>query len=310
MPKKAKFGFGSSSNVEQALQDGKINARDIVFLDENTDNPKVGWVTSDGKIVTAKADLSEVEAEITTLESTLATKANASDVEALEGQIATKVDATEVNAKVGQAVTEGVASANAYTDKMVEAAMGEHLTKKYEIASVPEGTLVDYREKEIRVMCPDDAVFTKQTVGAGGDANTYYLTLKTYVYDDNIVGYKEHLGDQVDEEILTDLKTDTYGRRYQPTWLALAKYDEATDTWAYYGKSSSVDKYIGWDYQIDFYNADGVMIASDSIRINLSNEGCHSSIEPYYVGTMRTEVETMIEEKVAEVNSAYEIIEF
>ena len=156
-------------------------------------------------------------------------------------------------------------------------------TKKYEITNVPVGTLVDYREKEIRVMCPADAEFTKQAVGTGGDANTYYMTFKTYVPNDDIVGYVEHINGQVDSEILTDLKTDVYGRRYQPTWLGIAKYDETAGTWTYYGKNSSVDKYIGWDYQIDWYNADGEVVGSDSIRINLSNEACHNNIEPFYM---------------------------
>lgn len=100
MPKKAKFGFGSSGSVEQALQDGKLNARDIVFLDENTDNPKVGWVTLDGKVVTAKADLSEVEADVEALESAMAEKANASDVETLETALVTKVTAEEVKTMI------------------------------------------------------------------------------------------------------------------------------------------------------------------------------------------------------------------
>lgn len=154
---------------------------------------------------------------------------------------------------------------------------------KYEIADTPSGTLVDYRDDEIRVMCPSNAVFTKQAVGSGGDANNYYMTFKTYVPNDNVVGYIEHLGDKVDAEILTNFSTDKYGRRYQPSWLSLAKYDETTDTWTYYGKNSTASKYIGWDYQIDWYDANGVMVASDSIRINLSNEACHHTIEPYYM---------------------------
>ena len=303
MAMKAKHAFGNLSDVQAALESGKIDAYDILFLDGDTE-PKVGWIDKNGvfRLVENEADFSELEAVI-------ATKANAKDVELLESQIATKVDSAEVDAKVGKAVTDSVASANAYTNKMVEAAMGEHLTKKYEIADVPEGTLVDYRESEIRVMCPANAVFTKQSVGTGGDANSYYMTFKTY-FPENAVGYIEHLGDDVDEEVLTSFNVDEYGRKYQPTWLALAKYDDATNAWNYYGASSSKDKYIGWDYQIDWYNADGVMIASDSVRINLSNENCHSSIEPYYVGNMMTKVETLIEEKVAEVDSAYEIIEF
>lgn len=159
---------------------------------------------------------------------------------------------------------------------------------KYEFADTPNGTLVDYGEKEIRVMCPANAQWVKQAVGVGGDANAYYATFKTYVPDDSIVGYVEHLGDQVDSEILTDFSTDEYGRRYQPTWLALARYDDTTGTWTYYGQNSSVDKFIGWDYQIDWYNADGLKVASDSVRINLSNENCHDSIKPYYVANYAT----------------------
>lgn len=160
---------------------------------------------------------------------------------------------------------------------------------KYEVTDTPAGTLVDYRDKEIRIMVPAGAEFTKQSVGAGGDANSYYMTFKTYVPNDKVVGYREHLGNQVDAEILTDFKVDAYGRRYQPTWLALAKYDDATG-WSYYGASSTVKKYIGWDYQIDWYDANGVVIASDKIRINLSNEACHTAIEPYYMSNVVKQV--------------------
>lgn len=301
MATKAKHAFGSSSSVESALKQGIINERDILFLDENTDKPKIGWVTKDGKAVILtdeKADLSEVEA----------------DVEALEVEMAKKANAEEVDAKINTVATDTVATAKAYTDgkveSAVEAAMSEHLVKRYEVANVPAGTLVDYFDKEIRVMCPADAVWSKQNVGVGGDANSYYMTFKTYAPSDNAVGYIEHLGDQVDAEILTDLKTDEYGRRYQPTWLALAKHDESTDTWTYHGGKSTKDKYIGWNYQIDWYDADGVMVKSDSIRINLSNEDCHSEIEPYYMGSIRKEFNTTIEEKIAEVEGAIEIIEF
>lgn len=259
MADRAKHAFGSSANLEAALQSGAIDSFDILFLDGDTDNPKIGWVGKDGKPIILKdekADLTELEAEV-----------------------AEKADADEVE--------------NSY--KKI----------KYEISDVPVGTLIDYRDEEIRVMCPATTVWTKQAVGVGGDANSYYCTFKTYAPNDNVVGYIEHLNGQSDSEILTDLKTDKYGRKYQPTWLALAKYDATTDTWTYYGDSSSTNKYIGYDYQIDWYNADGVIIASDSIRINLSNVECHSSIEPYYVGKMMSE----IDKKIAEA-TAIEVVEF
>ena len=157
-----------------------------------------------------------------------------------------------------------------------------YVAKKYEIADVPEGTLVDYYEKEIRIMCPADAEYHLQNVGVGGDPNSYYVTLKTYA-PDGAVGYVENLGGQVDKEILKDIKADNHGRRYQPTWLAVAKHDAASDVWSYYGANSTDSKYIGWDYKIDWYNADGVIINSDNIRINLSNEDCHFTSEPYYM---------------------------
>ena len=303
MAMKAKHAFGNSSSIEAAKQANKIDNFDILFLDGETD-PKIGWIDGQGNtvIVPNKTDLSGVEAE-------LATKANAEDVEMLESQIATKANTEEVEAKISEASQSSVDAAKAYTDKMVDAAMGEHLTKKYEITDVPEGTLVDYRESEIRIFCPESVAWKKQAVGANGDPNSYYCTLKTY-FPDGAVGYIEHLGDQVDNEILTDVKTDAYGRRYQPTWLALAKYNESTNTWTYHGASSTSDKMIGWNYRIDFYDTDGVMIASDGIRISLSNEGCHYSIEPYYVGKIMKDVDTIIEEKIAEVEASYEVIEF
>ena len=157
---------------------------------------------------------------------------------------------------------------------------------KYEILDTPKGTLVDIGEKEIRIMCPANAEYHKQAVGAGGDANLYYITLRTYAPNEEAVGYIETLNGAQDPEVLYDLREDAYGRKFQPTWLAVARYDEATDSWSYYGDQSSIKKYIGYSYQIDWYNADGLKIASDSIRINLSNKDCHYAIEPYYMASI------------------------
>ena len=175
-----------------------------------------------------------------------------------------------------------------YASKKYVAATAEQI--KYEVDDVPLGTLVNYGEDEIRIMCPSNAVFTKQSVGTGGDPNSYYMTFKVYAPCENAVGYIESLNGESDPEILTSFSTDEFGRRYQPTWLALARYDEASGVWNYYGNSSSQDKYIGWNYKIDWYNADGVMIASDNVRINLSNEDCHHAVTPYYISALKAEM--------------------
>ena len=244
----------------------------------------------DTTVVELKADVETVKTNVDEIQT---------KVTDLEDELEKKVSAEEVDEKVETAL-ETV----------------EHVYEKvkYEFTDTPTGTLVDYRDDEIRIMCPSDAVFTKQSVGVGGDHNSYYGTLKTYAPNDEAVGYIEHLGNQVDSEILTDLKTDEYGRKYQPSWLALAKYDESTDAWNYYGASSSEEKYIGWDYRIDWYIADGIMIASDSVRINLSNENCHFENKPYYVSNLEANAiataKSYTDEQIEALMSMFTVVEF
>lgn len=337
MALKAKHAFGALERVDENIKSGVIDSYDVLFVKDSEGKPYVGWVSKDGQkeIVDPYAEVAKLETQVETklaekantveVEAAIATKADAEKVKAMEDELANKVSVEEVDAKVESAVAEKVETAvkaeveaavetviKAEVESAVEAVMEKIVD--YEITDVPFGTLIDYRDSEIRIMCPENAVFEKQNVGEGGDSNAYYCTLKTYAPSDAAVGYIEHLGGQVDSEILTNFNVDEYGHRYQPTWLPLAKYDEVTGVWNYYGKNSTANKYIGWDYQIDWYNADGVMIASDNVRINLSNEKCHFEIEPYYVGKMMTDVEakieTMVDEKIKEVESSYEIIEF
>lgn len=100
MANRAKHAFGSLDGVQAALQAGKINAYDILFLDGDTE-PKIGWIDKNGvfRLVENEADFSE-------LENIIATKADASDVEALEAEIATKVSADEIDEKIETAVAQ------------------------------------------------------------------------------------------------------------------------------------------------------------------------------------------------------------
>ena len=185
------------------------------------------------------------------------------------------------------------------------------LLNKFEISSKPEGTIVNYGEKEIRVMCPANTKWVKQTVGNGGNANMYYMGFKAYA-PDGAVSFKE--GDRgviVDEMFTFDSAfagTDEFGRNYSICWLALASYDATSDTWTYFGKNSSVERYIGWDYIVEWYDANGVMISTDNIRINLSNEDCHNNAIPYYMNSYATvEQINALEENVTEMYSWSEL---
>lgn len=162
-------------------------------------------------------------------------------------------------------------------------------TKRYEISNLPAGCVVDYDDKEIRVFCPQNTEWTKQNVGANGNADMYYMSFKAYAPKD-AVSFKE--GDRgviVDEMYTFDdafAGIDEYGRKYSICWLALASYNTDADEWSYFGKTSTEKKYIGWNYIVEWYDANGVIINSDTIRINLSNENCHYNNEPYYMGSI------------------------
>ena len=285
MAEKARHAFGALENIDSAISAGTIDAYDILFVKDANGKPYVGWIDKEGQkvIVDDSAELTE-----------------------LEKQIATKVSADEVDAKIDAAVTEKVESTISEITFEVE--------KDYEVAYKPDGTLVDYRDKEVRVMCPADTQWTLQNSGEGSDPSAYYIGFKAYAPSDDIVSFKEDLAEIISDNEMYYFEgnefagIDADGRKYSIVWLPVAKYDDAS-VWTYYGASSTTEKYIGWYYSVEWYNADGKLVASDCIRINLSNENCHSSIEPYYVGDMMSEIDTKIEKKVAEV-SAIEVIEF
>ena len=290
---KAKHAFGMLENVDSAISSGKIDAYDIIFAKDANGKPYVGWVDKDGQkeIVDPYAEVAKLETQVN---AEMVTKANAVEVEEKLGK---KADADDVEAKIE--------TVKAYTDVKVEAALAEHLVKKYEITNKPVGTRVDYFDKEIRVLCPANTVWSKQAVGETGNANMHYMGFKAYA-PEGAVGFKEEYFDFSGDFA----GTDEFGRNYSIVWLALASYDEVSGTWTYFGKNSSTERYIGWTYCVEWYDANGVVIESDAVRISLSNEECHNTVEPYYVGSMRKEIDTKIEEKIAEVEGAIEIVEF
>lgn len=193
--------------------------------------------------------------------------------------------------------------------KTLDAIPTVYVAREYEVAYKPEGTLVDYRDKEIRVMCPADTEWVLQNSGEGSDANMYYIGFKAYA-PTNAVSFKEDLAETIADDTMYYFEgnefagTDTYGRKYSVVWLPAANYDG--NTWTYYGASSSESKYIGWYYTVEWYDTNGIVISSDSVRINLSNETCHNNIKPYYVANyITTEEAEIIRESVANAEESY-----
>lgn len=213
-------------------------------------------------------------------------------------------------------INKALEDAKSYTDSTIETAKEEidalYESIEYEVTSKPNGTLVNYNDKEIRVMCPVTTEWKLQQSGENADPNTYYIGFKAYAPED-AVSFKEDL-----TEIITDntmyyfegndfAGTDKFGRKYSIVWLPVAVF--ANDSWTYYGANSTKEKYIGWYYSVEWYNSEGIIIATDCIRINLSNENCHNSIKPYYIKEVMDSVDLKIEEKITELESGFTFVE-
>lgn len=184
-----------------------------------------------------------------------------------------------------------------------------YVARKYEICSKPNGTLVDYREKEIRVMCPYDTEWKLQTSGENADANVYYIGFKAYA-PDGAVSFKEDLAEIIADNTMyyfddNDFAgTDANGRKYSIVWLPVAKNTDGV--WTYYGANSTKFKYIGWYYTVEWYSNENKLLDTETIRINLSNEDCHNNINSFFgvENDITIEVES-VKETVAQIEESY-----
>ena len=152
---------------------------------------------------------------------------------------------------------------------------------RVEIGNVPTGTLVNYYQDEVRVMAPSDTTWTANR------ENKYYMSVKLFA-PSNAKYFKESLDKQITVETEYEFEgndfagIDEHGCKYSLVWLPIAELKD--ETWSYLGVLSAIDKgFIGWYWHADWYDENHELIGSDIIRINLSNESCHSFEQPYYM---------------------------
>lgn len=223
--------------------------------------------------------------------------------------LAAAIEAGKINARDIVFFDEGKIG---WLDKEGKLVMLEDDTK-FEIVSAPAGTLVNYGENEIRIMCPADTVWTKQNVGTNGLPNRYYITFRAYA-PKNAVSFKEDIKLTIEDDTMwyfennSSAGIDEYGRKYSTIWWSVAEYDESTDTWTYFGAESTADNCIGKDYSVEWYDENGTMIGSDYVRLSYTNESCHRTDKPYYAHKMIEEAKKYTDEQVA--NASITIVEF
>ena len=139
--------------------------------------------------------------------------------------------------------------------------------QKHVVTGLPEGAIVEYKNNEIRVLCSEDTVFTQQNTGEGGNPNIYYMALTTNA-PEGAVAFNEG-----DRGVIAERNVSLNGKKSKTIWLALASLSNGV--WNYYGKNSTGANLIGWDYIIEWLDAEGKIIETNSIRVNLTNENCH-----------------------------------
>ena len=123
---KSKHAFGSEANVDNALQQGLIDAYDILFLAEG----KIGWIDKNGQkvILENKQQVKVVselpnpgDAEVIYIYNSKMYIWNGADYSSPE--VEGGVDENTVDEKIGVAVQEVADAANAYTDTQIDAAL-------------------------------------------------------------------------------------------------------------------------------------------------------------------------------------------
>ena len=148
---------------------------------------------------------------------------------------------------------------------------------KFSLSNLPDGATVDFG-KHIRIFCPANTKWKKQNVGPTGNSNIYYCAFKAYAPEDkSIISFKEGDRGTIVDRMHTfneEFSGIDENGKFSIIWLALALYNTETDNWNYFGNKSTTEKYIGWDYIVEWYNANGEIVASDSVRIDLTNENC------------------------------------
>lgn len=257
---------GTGEGTVDAKIDAKINEFAQRISDDGTINTLQELVSY---VATHGSEVSSITADISSLKGLVGNKSVAEQI-AAAGYIS-KTDAEET-----------------FLSKEQAAATLKHV--EYEVSDKPAGTMVDYRDDEIRIMCPADTKWALQNGGSGADASLYYIGFKAYA-PVNAVSFKEDLAEIISDATMYSFENnafagvDKFGRKYSIVWLPVAKHDVDTGAWSYYGAQSTSSKYIGWYYSVEWYDVDGKKIAADTVRINLSNESCYSNAEPYYMAS-------------------------
>ena len=191
-------------------------------------------------------------------------------------------------------------------------------TTKFEIIKAVDGFLTDDGQNDLRLYIPKGSTYELQNVGAGGNSNYFYATVRAWAPSADITScrkgdpayYDRDFGEQ--EAVYTDAES---GRVYADFWIPIARTDDNGATWVEYGDLSVGNKIIGWNWMIEWYVGDK-LLCTGSTRLSLVNtkEQLYSH-KDWYIGgiedkiTANTDKLIIQEQAISEVTTKVSTME-
>ena len=169
------------------------------------------------------------------------------------------------------------------------------LSQKVAFTGMPEGSLVSYGEETACLMCPKDAEYQLQNSGQGSNKNAYYIGMNLFA-PEGAVSFREGECGLNPADAMPELEpavkladaphgVDSLGRTYRARWIPVAVFDPNTGLWSYYAKGKGVGEFIGWKYEIVWFDANGVEIERNFMKIKLANEVNFEELNAYEPAT-------------------------
>lgn len=307
------FGMGAEATGDMA---GLMSAEDkrkldtladieggIHFLGISSTNPIDGIVTIDGEVITpvagdiviygTKEYICDKNGEFVELgdEGIYLTAAQA------EADFLKKADAESIYKTKAEAQAEHKNLEDAIQlINIKDIAWGKDNSNgtKFEVIKAVEGFLTDESQNDFRIFIPKGSKYEMQNVGAGGNSNNYYITVRAYAPRADINGcrkgrysnYENDFGAM--EKISIDIES---GRPYVDFWFAIAYTNDNGITWTEYADLSTSTKYIGYDWLVEWY-VDEKMVASASKKFTLvNNREIFYNNKDWYIPALEAQLE-------------------
>lgn len=181
---------------------------------------------------------------------------------------------------------------------------------KYEVISAVDGFSTDDSQNDLRVFIPKGSKYEMQNVGAGGQANQYYMTVRAWSPRADVTACRKGDYTQYDKHFteMESIKIDPEsGRPYVDFWLAIAYTEDNGATWKEYADLSTGTKYIGFNWLVEWYVEDK-LVASGSKKITLVNDReMFYNNKDWYIPALEAKLEettAKLEEVTAELEEA------